>query len=263
MAKEWTLATWNVNSVRVRLEHLCRFLVEWRPDILCLQETKVTDDQFPREPVEALGYHLAVLGQKSYNGVAILSTHPIKDITPGFTGQDDEAQKRLLAATIGPVRVINGYFPNGESPDSPKFGEKMAFYADMLTYLQTRQQPGDPLVLTGDFNVAPEPHDVYDPEALAGSVCFHPQEWEALARLRAWGLDDLFRRFDSAPGRFTWWDYREGAFARDAGMRIDHILTTAPLSSQATACLIEREARAHEKASDHVPVLASFLGSLD
>ena len=260
---EWMVGTWNVNSVRVRLEHLRRVLVEYRPDVLCLQETKVVDADFPRAALEDLGYHVEVFGQKTYNGVAILSTRPITDVTRGFTGAGDEEQKRLLAGTVGGVRIVNGYFPNGGSVDSERFEDKLRFFADLKAYLAARHDPAQPLVLTGDFNVAPAPEDVHDPEGLDGSICYHPREREALEDLRGWGFTDLFRQFNREGAQYSWWDYREGAFARNAGYRIDHIFTTAPLSSAATWCHIEKEERALERASDHVPVLAAFSGALD
>ena len=258
MAFDLILATWNVNSIRVRMEHLQRFLREWRPDVLCLQETKVTDDQFPHQPIEALGYRAAICGQKTYNGVAILSPHPIEAVVAGFDGSGGEVQKRLIAATVAGLRVVNAYVPNGSQVGSEKFAEKLAFLADLRGYLDRRHQPGEPLALVGDFNVAPAPEDVYDPEALEGTVCFHPDEWAALENLRGWGFTDLFRRFETAPGHYTWWDYRTGAFPRNAGLRIDHIWASPALEPRARVCLIEREERARDKASDHAPVVAAF-----
>ena len=258
MPSEITIVTWNVNSIRVRMEHLLRFLVEWRPDVLCLQETKVTDEIFPREPIEQLGYNLAIMGQKTYNGVAILSPHHIEDVTLGFTGQGDEEQKRLIAATVAGVRVINTYVPNGNKVGSEKFAEKMAFLAGLRSYLDQRHTPSEPLALVGDFNVAPAPEDVFDPEKLEGTVCYHPDERSALETLREWGFTDVFRRFETGGGHYSWWDYRTGAFPRDAGLRIDHIWTSPPLTKRSRSCLIERGERAREKASDHAPVIAAM-----
>jgi exodeoxyribonuclease-3 len=258
MASELILGTWNVNSVRVRLEHLLRVLVEWRPDVLCLQETKVGDEQFPRAPIEALGYRAAVLGQKTYNGVAILARHPLEEVMPGFDGRDSEPEKRLLAATVRGIRVVNAYVPNGQSVGSEKFAAKLDFLARLRDYCDARHRTSEPLALVGDFNVAPAPGDVHDPDKLDGTVCYHPREREALAHLCAWGFTDQFRAFQPGPGHYTWWDYREGAFPRNAGMRIDHILASPALAGRARACLIEREERARDKASDHVPVLAAY-----
>ncbi len=260
MPAEWIIASWNVNSVRVRMEHLLRFLLEWRPDVVCLQETKVGDEEFPLRPIEELGYRAEVMGQKSYNGVAILSPHPIEDVIRGFDGKGNEAQKRLIAATVRGVRVINGYFPNGNKVGSEKFNEKLAFFAGTLAYLKGRHQPGEKLVVVGDFNVAPEPGDVYDPEKMEGNICFHPEERQALNAVMEWGFHDQFRKFQQEPGHYTWWDYREGAYPRNAGLRIDHILATDSLGKLATACLIEKEERGRDKASDHVPIIAAYAG---
>ena len=258
MPSDLTIVTWNVNSIRSRMEHLLRFLVEWRPDVLCLQETKVTDEIFPREPIEQLGYNLAIMGQKTYNGVAILSPHPLGEVALGFPGQGDAEQKRLIAATVAGVRVVNAYVPNGNKVGSEKFAEKMAFLARLRGYLDQRHAPTEPLALVGDFNVAPAPEDVYDPEKLAGTICYHPDERKALETLREWGFTDLFRRFETGGGHYSWWDYRSGAFPRDAGLRIDHIWASPPLAQRSRTCFIERGERAREKASDHAPVIAAI-----
>ncbi len=259
MAAEFTLGTWNVNSVRVRLEHLQRVLVEWRPDVLCLQETKVPDEQFPLAPIEALGYRVALSGQKTYNGVAILSRHPITAVRKGFDGKDGEEQKRLIAATVRGIRVVNAYIPNGGEVGSDKFADKLKFLADLRTYFDRYHKPGEPVLLVGDFNVAPAPEDVWDPAALEGTTCYHPDERERLERLRAWGFRDQFRHFESAAGHYTWWDYRSNAWPRNAGLRIDHVWASPALDKRARACLIEREERARDKASDHVPVMAAYV----
>lgn len=259
MARELTLATWNVNSIRVRLEHLLRFLVEWRPDVLCLQETKVSDDLFPLEAIQSAGYRAEILGQKTYNGVAILSLHPIDQIMRGFDGTAAEAEKRLLAASVGGVRVVNAYIPNGSSVGSDKFAGKLEFLANLRRYFDQHCSTGDPVVLVGDFNVAPAPEDVYDAQQMEGQVGYHPDERRALEHLRAWGFHDQFRKFEQGAGFYTWWDYREGAYPRNAGLRIDHVWASRPLSERTTACVIEREERARPKASDHVPVIVSYL----
>ena len=258
MADPFIIVTWNVNSIRVRMEHLQRFLVEWRPDVLCLQETKVADEQFPLQPVEDLGYRVEFMGQKTYNGVAILARHPIEDVRRGFDGSGSEEQKRLLAATVGGIRVVNAYVPNGSKVGSDKFEYKLQFIKDMRNYFDQFHQVRDPVVVLGDFNVAPAPEDVFDPEALDGTVCYHPDEREALSHLVEWGFHDTFRHLNGGGGHYTWWDYRTGAFPRDAGLRIDHILVTTPLLKRAAACLIERDERARDKASDHAPVVAAF-----
>jgi exodeoxyribonuclease-3 len=258
MADELTLGTWNVNSVRVRLEHLLRVLVEWRPDVLCLQETKVENGKFPLEPVQALGYEAALSGQKTYNGVAILARHPLANVRLGFDGSDGEEQKRLIAATVQGIRVVNAYVPNGGEVGSDKFADKLRFLADLRAYFDRQHRPGEPVVLVGDFNVAPAPEDVWDPKALDGTTCYHPDERERLEGLRAWGFHDQFRRFESGAGHYTWWDYRTGAWPRNAGMRIDHVWASTALDARARACLIEKDERARDKASDHVPVFAAY-----
>ncbi len=258
MPPDLTIVTWNVNSIRQRLEHLQRFLVEWRPDVLCLQETKVADAQFPHDALEPYGYTAAISGQKTYNGVAILSPHAIGDVRKGFDGSDGEADKRLIAATVCGIRVVNAYVPNGGTVGSDKWHGKLAFLAELGRYFSRECSPQAPAVLVGDFNVAPAPEDVWDAAALDGSTCYHPDERAALEQLRAWGLVDVFRRFTTGSGHYSWWDYREGAWPRNAGYRIDHVWASPALEARARACLIEREERAREKASDHVPVVAAF-----
>lgn len=260
---ELTLASWNVNSLRARQEHVRRFLVEYRPDVLCLQETKVSDEQLPGELFAELGYHVAHSGQKTYNGVLIAALEEPAEVSRGLSGEDSEEQKRLIAATVGGIRVINVYVPNGGEVGSDKFAEKLTFLAGLRDYLARRHTPGEALVVTGDFNVAPEPRDVWDAEALDGTTCYHPDEREALGHVAEWGLEDVFRRFHTEAGLYTWWDYRQGAFQRDRGMRIDHIWATHPLAGRAGACWAEREERGRDKASDHVPLLATFAAAAE
>lgn len=254
MAESLTLVTWNVNSLRARLEIVQRWLQEQQPDIVCLQETKVSDDQFPREPIEALGYQLAIHGQRTYNGVAILSRHPIQDVAMGFDGKGGDEQKRLIAATVAGIRVVNAYIPNGQSVGSDKFAYKLDFYAKLRAYFDARHRKNEPVVLVGDFNVAPAPEDVFDPKEMEGQVCFHPEERKVLEKLRGWGFVDQFRRMHQGPGYYTWWDYRQASFQRDRGMRIDHIWTSPVLTDRIEACWIDRDERAREKASDHAPL---------
>jgi exodeoxyribonuclease-3 len=256
------IATWNVNSIRARLPHVLRWLGDQRPDALCLQELKVADEEFPREEVEAAGYRCAVAGQKTYNGVAILSLEEPRDVVVGLAhlpgGHPLNTQRRLLASTIGGVRVISAYLPNGEAVGSEKFAFKLDFFRELREYLGRELSSGRPLCLCGDFNVAPEPIDVYDPPAWEGQVLFSGQERAALAEVRALGFEDCFRRHHAEGGRYSWWDYRMKAFQRKMGLRIDHIWATAPFAGRCTASDIDVEPRRWGRPSDHAPVWAEF-----
>lgn len=254
-----TIVTWNVNSLRARLEHVARFLVEYRPDMLCLQETKVADDAFPREVFDAAGYNVAHWGEKTYNGVAIATPWELDDVRVGFDGDGEAAvERRLIAATVQGVRVVNAYIPNGGQVGSDKWQDKLRFYGRLRDYLDGHHATGEPLALVGDFNVAMEPRDVYDPDAMDGQTCYHLDERAAAEQMRGWGLTDAFRAVEDGAGHYTWWDYRQGAWQRDMGLRIDHVWVTAPLAARLRACWIEREERGRDKASDHVPMLARF-----
>jgi exodeoxyribonuclease-3 len=252
------IATWNVNSIRVRLETVRDWMAKVRPDVLCLQEIKVTDAQFPASAFEELGCQIAVSGEKTYNGVAIISRKEISSVRIGFPDYDAGGQRRLIAATVGGIRIVNAYIPNGYQPDSPKFAYKLEFIRELRSYLENLHTPVEPLVLVGDFNIAPEARDVYDPEVMDGQIGYHPAERAALAELKGWGFDDVFRRHHEKAGLFSWWDYRAGAFRRNMGLRIDHIWATACLAELSTECGMDRELRALPQPSDHVPVWASF-----
>jgi exodeoxyribonuclease-3 len=258
MSGTLTLVSWNVNSLRARLDAVLRWVKANKPDVLCLQETKVPDDQFPLDEFTYLGYHEALYGQKTYNGVAILSKLPLQDVVRGFDGGSDGEQKRLIAATVAGIRFVNAYVPNGSEVGSDKFAYKLDFLGQLARYLGERHTPSEPLALVGDFNVATEERDVFDPEEMKDQVCFHPQEQEALAQVFAWGFEDLFRRYESGAGHYSWWDYRQAGFARNRGLRIDHIWTSPPLAERSTKCWIDKAERAKDKASDHAPVLATF-----
>lgn len=251
------LATWNVNSLRVRLPHVLDWLSSQRPDALCLQETKVTDAEFPYEPLRAAGYHVAHVGQKSYNGVATLTRVPPTEVVPAPAGLDGE-QKRALIVSVGGVRVVNVYVPNGESVDSPKYPFKLAWYDALRQYLAGELQRHPLLAVVGDFNVAPEPRDVHDPKRWAGKVLFSEPERAALQALIATGLTDVFRQFEQPEKSFSWWDYRLNGFARNWGLRIDHILASATLAQRSRGCTIDKTPRALERPSDHAPVVAEF-----
>ncbi|MFA7592269.1 MAG: exodeoxyribonuclease III [Thiohalobacteraceae bacterium] len=251
------IATWNVNSLRVRLPQVLQWLAGERPDLLALQETKLTDDLFPETDLLAAGYHAVFAGQKTYNGVAILSREPLTDIITDIPGLDDP-QRRVLAATCGDVRVIDLYVPNGESVDSEKYQYKLDWLDKLTAWLKTELQQHPKLVVVGDFNIAPEDADVHDPEAWRGHVLFSEPERAAFQRLIDLGLCDSFRRFDQPEKSFTWWDYRMNAFRRNLGLRIDHILASQPLCAACTACRIDKVPRGWERPSDHAPVVAEF-----
>jgi exodeoxyribonuclease III len=254
------IATWNVNSIRVRQERVIAWVRQHEPDVLCLQEIKVADEQFPGIELAAAGYQLAVHGQKTYNGVAIASRLPMAEVARGLDDGDPDDHARLLAATIQGVRVVTAYFPNGGVVHSDKYVYKLRWMDRLRGWLERSARPDQPLVLLGDFNVAPEDRDVWDPVVWAGQTLFTEAEKEALARLRAWGLHDAFRKHHADGGLYTYWDYRLLSFAKKQGLRIDHIYATAPLWARCTSCEIDREARKGKNASDHAPVVAVFDG---
>jgi exodeoxyribonuclease-3 len=252
------IATWNVNSIRVRLQQVLDWMARVQPDVLCMQEIKVSNEQFPTVAFADLGYHLAVSGEKAYNGVAIISKQMLSQVRNGFQDYDAGGHKRLIAATVGNVRLVNAYIPNGSQPDSAKFAYKLEFVRQLRTYLDRLHSPEEHLILTGDFNIAPEARDVYDAEAMEGQIGFHPAERAALAEVKSWGLVDMFRRHHEEAGHYTWWDYRAGAFRRNMGLRIDHIWATGNLAALGTQCAMDREMRALANTSDHIPVWATF-----
>ncbi len=252
------IATWNVNSIRARQERLLGWLQRAEPDVVCLQEIKVTDEAFPYEAIQAAGYHATVYGQKTYNGVAILSRSKPSNIEKGLADGGDDSQARLLRAEIDGVQVITAYVPNGEFVDSPKYVGKLDWMRRLRAYLDQRFTPGVPLVLCGDFNVARDDGDVARPDAWSGTVLFHPQIREAMELLLAWGLTDVFRRHHPEGGLYSWWDYRRLAFPKNDGLRLDYILATEPLAAGSTTAEIDRQERKGEKPSDHAPVVATF-----
>ena len=251
------IANWNINGLRARLPRVLAFLQRHQPQVVLLQETKIPDELFPLESFAALGYQAVFYGQKGFNGVAILSRLPLDNVQKGFGHAPEDEQKRLLAATVAGIRLVNVYIPNGEAPNSPKFLYKLNFFERLQTYLQAHS-PRDKLLLAGDFNVAPQSEDVYSAADMEGHIGFHPVERQALAQLKTWGWVDQFRAFESRGGVFSWWDYRAGSFERNKGLRIDHIWTSPPLAAHATRCWIDKDERAGEKPSDHAPVLAEF-----
>ena len=252
------VATWNVNSVLARTENVVSWLEAARPDVACLQETKCIDDRFPCVEFEDKGYGSALFGQATYNGVAVLSRGPIEVLRRGLPDDTEESQRRLLDIRAQGVRIINVYAPNGERVGSDKYSFKLAWYRRLRQYLDAHCRTDEPLILCGDFNVAPDERDVYDPLVWEGRILFSIPEREALQSLVSWGLVDLFRVHHSEPGLFSWWDYRAGAFRRNQGLRIDHVLATAPMVERCTGVEIDRQVRAKERPSDHAPVIAEF-----
>jgi exodeoxyribonuclease-3 len=256
------LATWNVNSLAVRLPQVQDWLALERPDVLVLQETKLTDDKFPADALAEAGYRSAWFGQKTYNGVALLSrqalavTEVVHNI-PGF----DDPQARVIAATVEGVRVVGAYFPNGQAPDSDKFVYKMAWLEALERWIGAELQAHPALALLGDYNIAPEDRDVHDPVAWAGQIHCTPQERGHFQALLDLGLRDAFRLFEQAPKSWSWWDYRNLAFRKNQGLRIDHILVSAPLAARTTGCRIDKLPRKNERPSDHAPVVVDFAGT--
>ena len=257
MIRAVKLATWNVNSLKVRLPQVLQWLSAHRPDVLCLQETKLADEFFPVTEIEAVGYRSVFAGQKTYNGVAILSREAATDVQVNIPGHDD-AQKRVLAATIGGVRTICAYVPNGERVESEKYQYKLKWLEQLTAWLESELAAHPRLALLGDYNIAPEPRDVHDPIAWQGQVLFSEPERAAFRRLLDLGLADSFRLFEQPERSYTWWDYRLNSFKRKLGLRIDHILLSAPLAHACRSCTIDIEMRAGERPSDHAPVVAEL-----
>lgn len=245
------IATWNVNSLKVRLPHVIDWIAANRPDALCLQELKMEDKAFPVAELEAVGYHAAFNGQKTYNGVAILSPAPLEAVVRDIPGFADE-QKRIIAATIGGVRVISAYFPNGQAVGSDKFDYKLRWLAALTDWLREELKTHERLVLAGDFNIAPEDRDAH-PD-WKEEIHVSAPERTAFAALAALGLRDVFRQFDQPESSYSWWDYRMGAFRRNFGLRIDHILVSPALCAGCRSCTIDKTPRKLERPSDHAPV---------
>ncbi|MEO6974535.1 MAG: exodeoxyribonuclease III [Gallionella sp.] len=252
------LATWNVNSLKVRLPHVLDWLNANPVDVLCLQETKQQDSDFPQASLQEAGYHSVFSGQKTYNGVAILSRVPGQDVQHGIPGYDDD-QKRVIAATYGDIRVVDVYIPNGQSLESDKYQYKLAWLTALHGWLKQELVRYPNLVLLGDYNIAPEDRDVHDPVAWQGNVLVSEPEREQFRGLEQLGLYDSFRLFEQAEKSFSWWDYRMMGFRRNHGLRIDHILISEPLVAQCKGCVIDKEPRKLERPSDHTPVIVELL----
>ena len=251
------IASWNVNSLKVRLPQVLDWLRERQPDILALQETKLTDPDFPTLDIASTGYQAAFAGQKTYNGVAVLSRLPLGETVADLPGLDDP-QRRVLGVTIGGVRVINLYVPNGQSVGSDKYAYKLNWLDKLAQWLETELARYPRLIALGDFNIAPEDRDVHDPAAWAGQILCSDAERAAFQRLLDLGLQDAFRRFPQEENTFSWWDYRAAGFRRNLGLRIDHLLLSPALAATCTACWVDKAPRRLERPSDHAPVIAEF-----
>ena len=252
------VCTWNVNSLRARMDHVRRFSDEGGCDVICLQETKVTDDLFPETALRALGWeHMAWWGQPTYNGVAILSKHPLHDVQKGFLDYDDEEVGRVIAATIQGVRIYGLYTPNGKQVGSPKFLYKLRWLEQLRRELE-RYDATDDVLVCGDMNIAPGDDDVWDPFELDGQLLCHPDEREALARVLDWGMVDAWRERHAWDQEFSWWNYQQMGFQRGFGLRIDHIFLTHSLHAKCTGVQIHRDVRGWDTPSDHAPVSADL-----
>jgi exodeoxyribonuclease-3 len=251
------LATWNVNSLKVRLPQVLDWAAKQQPEVICLQETKLENGKFPAADIQAAGYSALFNGQKTYNGVAILARDAAADAVTAIPGFADE-QKRVLAATIGGVRIICAYVPNGESVESDKYQYKLKWLAAFRDWLKAELAQNPRLAVLGDYNIAPEDRDVHDPVAWEGKVLFSAPERAAFEGMIGLGLKDAFRLFEQPERSYSWWDYRMNAFRRKMGMRIDHILLSEALAKSCTACTIDIEPRKNERPSDHAPVVADI-----
>lgn len=252
------IATWNVNSLKVRLPQVLAWLAEHADvDALAVQETKLRNEFFPVDDIEAAGLYCAFNGQKTYNGVAIIARQPLGDVVNDIPGFEDE-QKRVMATTVGGVRLVNVYVVNGKEVGSDKFDYKLRWLQALHDYLHAELAEHERLVMVGDYNIAPEDRDVHDPEAWAGKILCSEPERQAFRDLLGLGLEDTFRRFEQAEDTFSWWDYRQAGFRRNRGLRIDHILASAALAEHCTACEVDKTPRGWERPSDHAPVTAAF-----
>ena len=251
------IASWNVNSLKVRLPHLLDWLAEAQPDVVCLQELKLEDQNFPRAEIEAAGYHAAFAGQKTYNGVALLAKAPISEVTVGNPLFVDE-QKRLISGTVDGIRVVCAYMPNGQEVGCDKYDYKLRWLAALADWLSSELQAYPRLALCGDYNIAPDERDVHDPQRWQDCILVSEPERAAFRRFIELGLVDSFRLFEQPEKTFSWWDYRMLGFQKNQGLRIDHILLSAPLAAQCSAAGIDRAPRKRERPSDHAPVWASL-----
>jgi exodeoxyribonuclease-3 len=256
------IATWNVNSIKQRMENLLAWLAERQPDIVCLQETKCVDEAFPREPIEGLGYNVAVHGQKAFNGVAILSKHRLDEVTPRLPGDDSDDHARFMEAVVstdgGVVRVASIYLPNGNPPGTDKYPYKIKWMERLIRYAGERLERQEPLVLAGDYNVIPAAADCRNPAAWANDALFLPPTREKFRALCNLGLTDAVRAVSDAPGLYTFWDYQAGAWQKNDGIRIDHVLLSPQAADRLVGVTIDKHVRSWEKPSDHVPVVVEL-----
>ncbi len=252
------IATWNVNSIIARLPLVTRFLEKEKPDILCVQETKCSDEKFPLLELKSAGYDCVLFGQQSYNGVAILARSGCANAVRGFPEDTAESHARLLAADVAGIRIIDIYVPNGQVVGSDKYQFKLQWMKRLREWLDQNYDPKTEVLLCGDFNVAPEERDVHNPQLWQNRILFSEPEKAALQNIKDWGFTDTFRLHTEEGGHYSWWDYRAGGFRRNLGLRIDHIWVSAPLAQRNTKCWIDKETRAWERPSDHAPVIAEF-----
>lgn len=255
----WKFATFNVNGIRARLPLLVDWVQQHQPDVLCLQEIKCQERDFPEEPFLRAGYRVTVRGQKAFNGVAVISRNQPIQVLRGFDDGEADDEARLIAVAVDGVWVVNTYIPQGRDPEAPAFQYKLDFFVRLKHWLSRHFASDQLLLWTGDMNVAPEAMDVFDPQRLAGQVGFHPAEHQALADLMEWGFVDLFRKHHPEQRQFTFWDYRlPKSFSRNLGWRLDHIMATAPMAHMCLECQVDTEPRGADKPSDHTPVWAEF-----
>ncbi len=252
------IATWNVNSLRARQDLVLDWLKRTEPDVLCMQETKVPDDDFPSDAFQRLGYGVVMAGEKSYNGVAIAARRLIKQVRVGLVDAAPEDDQRLISAVIGKVQIYCCYVPNGKHVEHPDFTKKLAFLRRLRTTLDSWAKPDEDVVVCGDFNVARDERDLYDPEAFRGQTHFHPLEHEALDQVLEFGLSDAYRLHHDEGSKYTWWDYRGSSYRRNEGMRIDYLFVSRSMQARCRHVVIDDAERSREKPSDHVPVLAEF-----
>ncbi|MEO6050128.1 MAG: exodeoxyribonuclease III [Pyrinomonadaceae bacterium] len=254
------IATWNINSINSRIEQVAAWSIKDRPDVLCLQETKCVDARFPLAKLRSAGFeYQAFTGEKAYNGVAILSMHPIENVQINFPGEGPDAPKRMVAGTVEGVRIVNTYVPHGTALGSEKFTFKLDWLASLRNYFDQEYTPDENILLCGDLNVAPQEIDVWNPRMWANKMHFTKPEREALINVKRWGFVDVFRQFNDQPGEYSWWDHFHHSFEKNRGLRIDHIWTSPPLAELCEDCWIDREPRGNEKPSDHAPVVADFI----